>query len=182
MSDYRYQIVERNGIQCLKVMIDGSEPDGSIQTYIPIDDIFSSWFNVSMKEKQQIMPAYEGLVITPPALFTNEMLEQIRAVVREELAAANEQEDDTSTDDSSSDGTISGTISQDWKLTDLGKQLVEQANKELAQYAGPVVDSVVVKSREYDPEIEGHPSIDAELEHQGKFYKGILYFVKDLDE
>src|SRR5260221_5628359 len=40
MSDYRYQVVEHNGIVCLHVMIDGAEQfDGFVQTYIPLDEI-----------------------------------------------------------------------------------------------------------------------------------------------
>lgn len=43
MSDYRYQMVEHNGIACLHVMIDGAEQfDGFVQTYIPLDDIARS--------------------------------------------------------------------------------------------------------------------------------------------
>ncbi|SRR5579885_3006905 len=60
--------------------------------------------------------------------FSNEMLEQIRAVVREEIQAALNK-DDSSTVASSSDGTISGTIFQDGKLTELGKQVIERANQ-----------------------------------------------------
>lgn len=36
MSDYRFQIVEHNGIPCLHVMID-AEPIA--ETHIPLDDI-----------------------------------------------------------------------------------------------------------------------------------------------
>ncbi len=43
MSDYRFQVVEHNGIPCLHVMIDHAEQDSNgeeiIHTYIPIDDI-----------------------------------------------------------------------------------------------------------------------------------------------
>jgi len=44
MSDYRFQVVEHNGIPCLHVIFDDEVIDADgfekiIQTYIPIDDI-----------------------------------------------------------------------------------------------------------------------------------------------
>lgn len=45
MSDYRYQIVDHNGIASLHVMIDQDMTDlvnGIASTYIPIDDIDAS--------------------------------------------------------------------------------------------------------------------------------------------
>ena len=42
MSDYRFQIVEHNGIPCLHVMIevtDDNYDDDVQQSYIPLDDI-----------------------------------------------------------------------------------------------------------------------------------------------
>jgi hypothetical protein len=64
------------------------------------------------------------------AEFTNEMLEQIRAVVREELDREEE----------------------------------------------PVLPQLTVIET-----IEQYPTITAELEHEGKLYKDILYFVKDVE-
>jgi len=47
MADYRYQIVEHNGIPCLHVLLDDVmvNADGFeeiMQTYIPLDDIMFS--------------------------------------------------------------------------------------------------------------------------------------------
>ena len=43
MSDYRYQIVEHNGIECLHVMSEAhKERDGIAHTYIPLDSIKDS--------------------------------------------------------------------------------------------------------------------------------------------
>ena len=43
MSDYRFQVVEHNGILCLHVLIDHAELDKNgeeiIHTHIPLDDI-----------------------------------------------------------------------------------------------------------------------------------------------
>lgn len=98
--------------------------------------------------RQQIMLNAEPITITPPALFTDEMLEQIRAVVRKEVreevrAALNEDESERMMEEDAS--LVSGTIVKDGKLTDFGR------------------------------------SLTAELEHMGKLYKGVLYFVKDVE-
>jgi hypothetical protein len=46
MSDYRFQVVEHNGIPCLHVMIDHVEIDENgeeiIHTHIPLDDILEA--------------------------------------------------------------------------------------------------------------------------------------------
>src|SRR5581483_11391581 len=91
MSDYRYSIENHEDVQYLHVLVDGPESDGSIRTYIPIDDILSSLLKERMKEKQA------PIMVTPPALFSNEQIEQMRVIVRKEVreevrAALNENE------------------------------------------------------------------------------------------
>lgn len=64
MSDYRYQIVEHNGIQCLHVMTEVADhavmlenvEDGIAHAYIPIDDIKAS----IARYKEENPPAIEA--------------------------------------------------------------------------------------------------------------------------
>lgn len=89
---------------------------------------------------------------TPPALFSAEQLEQIRVVVREELQAQRK--------------------AIVWNAETMTSEELTERLKDWKP---------VIEQRECDEAIEGHPSITAELEHQGKLYKGILYFVKDVE-
>lgn len=85
------------------------------------------------KSFHQIVTDHKPMQIIPPARLSDEMLEQFRVVMREEL------------------------------------------NREEGG------EMAIVKPFGCVPEIEGHSSLEAEVEHAGKLYKGILYFVKDVE-
>ena len=119
-------------------------------------------------------------VIKFRAEFNNEMLEQIRAVVREELQGAMKPpllEGNVPTSEELteklkkwepliiSSETVSGTIAQNGKLTTLGRQLAEEAQHYLTNN---IVDNTPV-------------SVTAELVHEGRLYRGVLNFVRDIE-
>lgn len=171
-------------------------------------------------QKRQMIRPYTPMQFIPPAL-SQEQLEQIRAVMREELQEAKKQtvwtpeDEDTflrgvlrsrlslgimslpeyraelarldkqkmqASDTSTDASLVTGTIIRDGKLTDLGKSIIEKVRPLVKM---PAFSLPAVKYVEYDLEcdeaIEGHPSVTAELEHLGKLYKGVLYYVKDVE-
>jgi len=127
------------------------------------------------------------------AEFTNEMLEQIRTVVREELQAMIQppllvdemtseevteqlkkwkpiiQPADVSTNDSSPEKRR--TLLENGTITNLGKQTVSGVH--LTEHGTALL-------KRYAEEAE-HQMINAELVYGNKLYEGILYFVKDVE-
>ena len=134
----------------------------------------------SLEDTKRFREKFEGLMVQsgaklvpfkqqqPPALFSPNQLEQIRVVVREELQEAMKPP------------VLEGDVPTSEEIIEHLKQW-----KPVIQVKPLSVSLPAVKYLEYEPEcdeaIEGHPSITAELEHQGKLYKGILYFVKDVE-
>lgn len=92
MSDYRYQVVDHNGIQCLHVMIEaydhsapvGTVEDGIAHCYIPVDDIAQSSISYRLKEMN-----------IPPIIVPDPIVTQL-ARIADALEAANKIADEFS--------------------------------------------------------------------------------------
>lgn len=148
----------------------------------------------TMKQLDELIERSERLYqrngpVTPvevilPARLTNGMLEQIRAVVREELQTTKKQAAWTPEDeDTFLRGVLRGRLRLGvMSLSEYRAELAKLDKQKTQDTSTDDSSSVVISPvKYYDPEIEGHPSLDAELEHQGKLYKGTLYFVKDVE-
>jgi len=124
-------------------------------------------------------------------------LEQIRAVVREEIQAAmkppiwnaeamtSEELTKRLKDWKPRIEVSDNSIVEPPKYYIPGNPIAGTRQLNLEAFQMKAFGLPAVKYVEFDPEydeaIDGHSSITAELEHQGKLYKGILYYQKDVE-